>query len=154
MSESAIRAQIYSILNNVTNAGKVYDYERWAADWEKFISLFKATISGSDQIRGWEIGRQSMAEKNAGVGGGSAGNEKTHTFVIHGYLGLNDAGATEKTFNSLIEAVGDAFRTNLTLNGSCWGHGFIQVRIVEARMFGSVICHYAELSLEVWEELT
>jgi hypothetical protein len=146
MSESAIRTQIYTILNAVTNVGKVYDYERWTADWTTFINLFKTTISGIDQIRGWEIGRRSAKEERQTLGA----NDRDHTFIIRGYLGLNDAAATEKTMNNLVEAIAAAFRANLTLNGAAvQGHDYLQIDLIEARTFGSVLCHYAELRLNV-----
>ena len=147
MSEFAIRTEIYNILSGVTNIGKVYDYERWAADWNTFINLFKTTISGADQIRGWEIGRRSVTE-----GGETLGtNERKHTFTIRGYMGISDAAATEKTFNALIEAICAAFRVNPTLNGSADLHQDVQVEVIEARTFGGVLCHYAEMSLEADE---
>jgi hypothetical protein len=153
MSESAIRAQIDAILSGVTNIGKVYDYERWASDWSTFIGFFKTTISDVDQIRGWEIGRRSYAEKKVVIGVGSSSHEGTHVFIIRGYLGVNDASATEKTFNALIEAVAAAFRTNKTLNGTAKDHDYIQAEVIDARMFGGVLCHYSELSLTVYERI-
>jgi hypothetical protein len=148
MSESAIRTQIFSILSGVSDIGKVYDYERWAADWVQFINLFKTTIDGEDQIRGWEIGRKSAPEKIFTMGL----NLRDHAFVIRGYMRVNDASASEKTFNALIEAIADAFRDNFTLNGAAESHDWIQVDTIEFRLFGGVLCHYAELSLIVHEE--
>ena len=148
MSESAIRTAIYNILSGITDIGKVYDYERWAADWSKFINLFKTTISGVDQIRGWEIGRRSAGEKPFTIGL----NLRDHGFVIRGYMRVNNASASEKTFNNLIEAVADAFRNNFTLNGAAESHDYIQAVPIDFRVFGNVLCHYAELSLNVHEE--
>jgi len=148
MSESTIRAAIYSILNAVTDIGKVYDYEQWTAEWAQFINLFKTTIDGEDQIRGWEIGRRSVGEKLFAMGM----NERDHGFVIRGYMRVNDALASEKTFNNLIEAAADVFRTNFTLNGAAKSHDNIQTETIDFRLFGGVLCHYAESSLIVHEE--
>jgi hypothetical protein len=153
MSETAIRTQIYTILSAVTNVGKVYDYERWAANWNTFIDLFKTTISGVDQIRGWEISRRSVGEKQVVITIGSQAHEDDHTYIIRGYMGVSDSAATEKAFNALIESVRTAFRTNKNLNGTCERHGRVQVAVIEARTFGSVLCHYAELSLTVYERI-
>jgi len=155
MSESAIRAQILVILNAVTNIGKVYDYERWAADWTTFINLFKATIGAVDQIRGWEIGRRNAPQIDHAYGVVYV----PHQFVIRGFMSVNDASATEKTFNALIEAIQTAFRTKDTLNGTCEttrydGRASIQVDIIEMRSFGSILCHYAELSLFAKERIS
>ena len=153
MPEATIRAQIYVILSGVTDIGKTYDYERWAADWGTFINFFKTTIGGVDQVRGWEIGRRSATEKKIVIGIGAASQEKTHVFVIRGFLGVNDASATEKTFNALIEAIAKAFRTNKTLNGTATNHDYIQAEVIDTRMFGGVLCHHAELTLTVYERI-
>jgi len=153
MPESSIRAQIYSILSSVTDVGKVYDYERWAADWTTFVNLFKSTIGGVDQIRGWEIGRRSVKEQRITLGIASSGNEKVHGFLIRGYMRVNDAEASEKIFNALIEEIATAFRSNKKLNDTARDHDFIQAEIIEFRLFGGVLCHYAELSLTVYERI-
>jgi len=147
MSESLIRAQIYSILGGVTNIGKVYDYERWADDWEAFINLFKTMISSKAQIRGWEIRRRAAPS----VYDSNAEEVITHQYILKGYLAVEDASSTEKTFNNLIEAIRTAFRFNFTLSGLCEMAGPISAEIIEERMFGSVLCHYCELSLPVKE---
>lgn len=151
MSESAIRAEIKNILSNVADVGKVYDYERWSADWNNFINLFKITISSIDQVRGWEIGRKAVKEEKTIIGPVSGGNERVHTFFIKGYMSVKDATATEKTFNALIESIASAFRSNLRLNNSAQSHDYVQCEIIETRMFGGVHCHYAELTLIVTE---
>jgi hypothetical protein len=149
MSESTIRTAIYNILSGVTNIGKVYDYERWAKTWEEFINLFKATIGGVDQILGWEIYRRSAKEEKITIGIGSNEDEITHVFIIAGYMGVKDASATEKIFNTHIETIATAFRSNRTLNDSAEDNGGIQRDIIDTRMFGSVLCHHVELSLTV-----
>ncbi len=151
MTESTIRTQIYTVLRSVTDIGVVYDYDRWAADWVTFINLFKTTIDGVDQIRGWEISRKAVIEGLLKFDVGSKKKKKKHSFVIRGYLGLKDADGTEKIFNSLIEAVASAFRSNETLNSTAWFHDGLQAEIIEARMFGGVLCHYCEAILTVHE---
>ncbi len=153
MSESLIRAQIYTILNAVTNIGKVYDYERLTADWNQFITFYKTQIGAVDQIRGCQISRKSVKEKKIVLGIGSSSHEKTHVFLIRGFLGVSDASATEKTFNALIEAIATAFRTNKTLNSTAQDHDFIQAESIEVRSFGGVLCHYAEMTLTVYERI-
>lgn len=147
MSETAIRTEISGLLGSVTNIGKVYDYERWAADWATFINLFKANIGGVDQIRGWEIGRKAAQAQYDS----NAEELTTHQFVIRGYMGVKDSDATEKTFNTLIEAIRTKFRFNFKLNGTCELAGPVNVDLIDTRTFGSVLCHYCELSLPVQE---
>jgi len=153
MSESAIRAAIYTVLRAVEDIGKVYDYERWTSDWTTFINLFKTTISNEDRILGWEISRRSVGEKQAVIKAGSQAHEDDHLFIIRGYMAVNDASETEKTFNQLIENIRTAFRENKNLNGACERHGRIQAPIIEFRTFGGVLCHYTELNLTVYERV-
>ena len=147
MSESTIRAAIKTTLSGVSNIGQVHDYERWASDWSKFIAFFKVRISGVDHVRGWEIGRKApISEDETSV--------KKHTYAIKGYMGVDDAAQSEKTFNTLVDAAAAAFRSDRTLGGAALGHDFIQVDALDTRSFGGVLCHYAELSLTVYEHIT
>lgn len=150
MSESAIRAEIFSILSSVQDIGKVYDYDRWAADWGAFINLFKTVIAGKEHIRGFEIVRVSAPSQY------DDNVEETvfHKYVIRGYMSLKDAEATEKTFNSLIESIRERFRFNFSLNGKCEFAGPVSVELIETRTFGAVLCHYCELTLPVQELYT
>jgi hypothetical protein len=144
MSESGTRAAIAAKIASLPDIGIVHDYERWAADSAKFIEFFTATIGGVSQIRGWEISRKKAVEDTTSTRG--------HIYLIKGYMGLKDAAATEKTFNGLIEEIALAFRRSQSLGGATLGHDFIQVQTIEARMFGSVLCHCAELSITCYDD--
>lgn len=131
------------------SVGAVYDYERWTADWSKFLTLFKDSVSG--KINGWTITREKSAEIFI-VGSGS---ERRHTFVIRGYMGLQDSIGSEKTFQDLIEAICDIFRPYTTLNGKVdQVEAPLQVDLVEPRMVGGTLCHYCELRQVAQETLT
>ena len=151
MSESAIRAAIYNAVSGVSNVGKVYDYERWTADWSGFLDLFKTTISSKEQIRGWEVSyRGFLADEPREFAGIHIRN---HQWQVRGYLGLDDSAATEKTMSTLAETV----RNTLEDDSSLHALSFYDVEcglLFEPRMFGSVLCHYAEISLEVAEVIT
>lgn len=150
MSESIIRTEIFNILSSVTDIGKVYDYDRWATDWSAFINFFKTIIAGKEHIRGFEIIRTSAPAAYDD----NAEETTTHQYRIRGYMSLKDADATEKTFNNLIEAIRDKFRFNFDLNGKCEFAGPVSVDVVDVRTFGSVLCHYCELTLPVRELYT
>ena len=151
MSESTIRAAIKDVLTGVENIGVVHDYERHAATWEKFLELFRVTIAGQAQIRGWEITRRQRTAVQQTLGIGFAESDRRHGYKIHGYMGLQDAQATEKTFQALIEAVCAAFAASGRLGGTHNQHDFVQVNIIEPRMFGGVLCHFCEMTLTVTE---
>jgi len=151
MSESAIRTAIYNAVNGVSNVGVVHDYERWANDWGAFLDLFKTTISSTAQIRGFEVGYRGFQPDEprefAGI------HLRRHQFIVNGYLGLDDSAATEKTMATLVETVANALEDNAALAALA----FYDVEcslLYETRMFGGVLCHYAQVSLEVAEVIT
>jgi len=155
MSMADIREQIRTILSGVAGIGVVHDYYRWSTDWNKFLSLFQ---DADRRINGWMISRQKTPERVSAQGGR---NSRTHHFKIIGIYGLKDEDATELVFQDLVEAICTKFRSEDTLNGTVWsctpaedapdGAAGIQVDLIENRVFGSVLCHYAELSLYAQE---
>ncbi len=148
MSVAAIRAQVKAILEGVADAGRVHDYDRWEIGWDEFLALFKATVGGIDQIRGWTI--HSQSDGSAYPGTNNVGQFE-RLILIRGYLGLKDDGATEKTFDDLVEAVVKAFMGNYTLNGTAMNAEPPQVAIKEVRQLSDALVHYAEIQLRVKE---
>jgi hypothetical protein len=149
-----ILADVKSNLDAVTDIGQTHDYSRWTADWNAFINLFKALIAGKSQIRGWEITRVAAPEKHQGA------YLRFHKFEINGYMGLNDADATDKTFQALIDNVCERLRT--AKDGSAWFYGDggvsddapAQALVIDERTFGGVLCHHATISLTVTERIS
>jgi len=157
MSMADVREQIRVILAGVSGIGIIHDYRRWSGDWSRFLDLFK---DANGKLNGWMISREKTPETVMSQGGR---NTRTHHFKIYGIYGLKDSDGSELIFQDLVEAVCTAFRSKDTLNGTVWsctpaenapeGVAGIQVDLVEPRMFGNVLCHYAELSLYA-QELT
>ncbi len=145
-----IREQYKAILSGVSGIGVVHDYERWAADWNKFLELYK---DQDGRINGWITTRTATPEKWLT----NIKYLRVYELTTRGIYGLKDEDATELIFQDLIESICDAFRNNTTLNNTCEtiapefgslaGRSGIQVEIVEPRSFGSVLCHYCELRL-------
>jgi len=144
VSEVAIRAQIKTIMEGVSGMGIVHDYVRWASTWEKFLEFFKTS---SKKINGATITRVKTPEECES----SNHNSRRHRYLIRLYYGLKDDAATEITFQLLVENTCAAFRAKRTLNDTAEDSGPPQVEVVELRMFGSVLCHYGEISLEAEE---
>lgn len=142
MSDSTLRTQLKNILSGITGVGKVHDYERFSADTAKFLSFFKDATSG--KIFGWEITREGVKHERI-----TQKIKATHSFVVKGYYGLKDDAATEKTFNAVVSLIGQAF-IDTKIPGS-QGHSLPQVSNIGARSFGGVLCHYAEIRLDVSE---
>lgn len=142
MSDSTLRAQLKNIMSGITGVGKVHDYERFTADTAKFLSFFKDETS--KKIFGWEMTREGVKHERI-----TQKIKATHSFVIKGYYGLKDDAATEKTFNAVVDLIGQAF-IDTKIPGS-QGHSLPQVSTIGARSFGGVLCHYAEIRLDVSE---
>ncbi len=157
MSLADIREQIKVILSGVSGIGVVHDYERRTNDWGKFLDLYR--VEGTGKINGWTISRKATPKRLFAKGGSVA--TRTHHIRIRGIYGLKDDDASELIFQDLIEAIVPAFAAHDSLNSTCFtcsptdnaseGVDGIQVDLVENRIFGNVLCHYAELSLFVQE---
>lgn len=153
MSETAIRAALYSAVSDVSNIGTVYDYERWAAEWGTFLTLFKTTITGVPQIRGWEVAyRGFLPARDPQFARQVIHN---HSFVVQGYMALSDADESEKTFATLALAVVAAIDADSTLHSGVYKlTGPASMDIFEPRSFGSVLCHYARITITVSEQVS
>ena len=147
MALADIREQIKTIVAGVAGVGVVHDYARLASDWGKFLSLFQDPADG--KVRCWMITRRSTPSQRDTM----PTLRRSHEFRIIGIYSLKDAEATELEFQDLVERIQTAFDSNNTLNGSVLDSDPIQVDLVEPRMFGSVLCHYAQLTLRAHERV-
>lgn len=157
MSLKECRIRIVDILKDVYGVEKnnVYDYDRWAPTWDKFLEFFKTS---DNKLQGWMVTRRRSPKFILAQGGHDT---KTHLFIIKGIMGLADSDGTEKIFQDLIEDIVNKFDDYDTLNGIAFTSSpvigaprlisGIQVEIVEKRKFGTVLCHYCELFLYVQE---
>lgn len=139
-----IRAAIVARLLSIPDIGVVHDYERFARGEKEFRELY---LSGG-RILGWHVRRVATAEKSPVLGRWYT----THDWEIRGFMGLDDAGASETVFDGLIEAIRAAFRADeslgvvglATVDPAVAG---IQVTESGPVMFGGVLCHGARLAL-------
>lgn len=143
-----IRAAIAGKLSAVPNVGRVHDYERYAAQGGEMKALYVATIAGAPQLRGWFVRRVRTREDSDDLGRYVV----THGWQIRGYLALDDAAASEKTFDALVEAIRDAFREDENLGGLVSSTvvedaAGAQVEDSAPVLFAGVLCHSARLRL-------
>jgi hypothetical protein len=80
------------------------------------------------------------------------GDIRRHTFVIHGYNRINDKRASEKEFSTLAETVADTLNADSTVHSHS-ETPTAQMGTFEPRVFGDVLCHYAEITQIVIEEV-
>lgn len=157
MGVEAIIAEVQDVMEGVTGIENVYEYDRWAASWGKVLDLFK-TAAGT-KYQGWMITRIQTATRQVTLGE----VEAAHVLRISGLYGLDDSAASEVTFQAWLDALVEEFldTANIDLGGACltinpdWGPmaGAVGLQIdkVDTRMFGTVLCHFAECRLGVVE---
>ena|SRR5438309_3088293 len=150
MSVADVRTAIVAKLNSVSGIGVVHAYERYASDLAKLKVLYCPT--GETTIRGWFVRRTATHE---------TGNIQSNTveqirWRIQGVMALDDAAASELTFDALIEGIRDAFSQDESLGGTVdqcsepgndAGESCIQLDDAGPVMFGGVLCHAVRLGL-------
>lgn len=146
MSLSLVRNEIAQIIELVPGIGIVHQYLRWSVKYDTFLDMFK---DSSDKINGCMITRYKTGEE--AVSGGRS-TERNHNIKIICIYGLKDGDASELYFqDTILEGICAALRHTKTLNNRQATLGVPQVDIVEPRKFGSVLCHYAEITVSVEE---
>jgi len=133
------------VVAKMTLAGfhNVHGRERLTADWKQFLSHF---MYGS-LVDGWTVSRRATREEHLT----NRETLATHTIVIRGYYSANNTTNSEMAFQNLVDTLGNLIGEDFNLSGYCEKHGPLQVNTVEYRVFGSVLCHYAECSFEADE---
>lgn len=140
-----IRAAIVARMNTVTGIGQVHDYERFAKAEKDFRLLYES----AGVINGWNVRRVSKRETSPYMGRTIV----TNTWQLKGFRSFDDSGRSEIAFDGLVEAVGDAFRADITLGGVVEtihaedGPAGLQVEDSGPVMFVGVLCHSARLKL-------
>lgn len=151
MSESTIRGLIYTIVNGVTDIGKVYDYHRYSNELDAFLNFYQTTIGGQVQVRGWTVGFEGFGSEQSDT----CDAIREYTFKVRGYLGLIDSLATEKTGAVLAEAVANALDDATSIRTAVYPFTKpASIDVYEHRLFGGesgVLCHYAEITQRVTE---
>ena len=147
MSYQTVLAKVKTYMEAIPSIGNVHDYVRWNKDWPASLTLFKVT-SPTAQLRFWDISRIRTPE----ISKVDMVNSRQYTFRIRGFMSLNDAAASEKTFQELIEAVCDKFRGKPTLEGDAVDSNPVQVDNVGHAMVGDVLCHMPECTLTIEED--
>jgi hypothetical protein len=146
-----IRNAVKAKVEGVEGVGMVHGRSRLATNWKKYIERFFYEATG--RIQGAEITRTGFSEHRA------TAFFRHHKFVIRVFLGFQDEAATEEIFQPLIDEICEVFRT--AAPGAAWIYGDgdnpeaspAQAAVIDERMFGDVLCHYAEIQLSVTERI-
>ena len=152
MSLSTVRTEIKTIIEAVTGIGKVYEYERLTHDFKQYNKLF----TKNDKVNVWQIERPTFKFYVHGSAGSTSGVErKIHDFVIHGWYGLSDDLASEKTFQDLVELVCQAFRNKPDLNATAEMIKMSPDNPITGDIgkdyLGEVLCHTVRINISIQE---
>lgn len=141
-------SSIKATMGEISNIGKVHDYQRLFLDLPAMFAQFKTTVGGVEQIRGWCITREATKAKTQQA---KKGIMRSYEFVIRGYMAIDDSTATEKEFQVLVENILDTFDATPDLFGTAWDLAPAELEILETHRFGSVLCHFARIRLRVYK---
>ena len=138
-----IRNAIAEKIAAVPNIGRVHTFERFSASEKGFRALYESV----GRVLGWNVRR--VAKKVRRENGMWV---HIHTWGIKGFSGIDDAAESELVFDRLVEAVGEAFRSDVNLGGIVESTedgetSGIQVEDSGPVMFSGVLCHSARLKL-------
>lgn len=141
-----IRHAIAVQLLSVSGIGQVYEYEPFMAQAHD-LRRFMAIGSGAFQkINGWTIMRARTAESRRT----QRENDRLFTYMIRGYYGVSNYGASELYFQQLVDLVCDAFRNDESdweLSGTCEYIEPPQVLRVDHVLLVGTLCHFCEIQL-------
>lgn len=151
MSYSLIRSKMKELLLEVTGAEIVFEYPPHVTDWDTFISQF---VDSTGKVFGFEISRESAQAAYDNTDEGT----DTHAIVVRGYRSVLEGAVSYNEFQDTVDAVRAKFRFDYYLDGLT-GLQIIQTtpmqaRRIDERMFGDVLCHYVELTVNVTELVT
>ncbi len=143
---AAIKAKIMAA--TALPAANVHDYERFTAEQARFRELYLYGVAPNQRIHGYHIRRIGTAERHLAVGRYVV----DHSWQLRGFLGIEDADATEKAFDAEIETIRTAIRDDDTLGNliaTCINDSQAGVQVIDSGpvMFAGVLCHAARLAL-------
>lgn len=153
MSEATVRASIKTLIESVTNIGLVYDLQPIANTWDVFLDRFKTTVSSVDMIRAWTISCEAI-ERQGFVASGdrNTGNINIYEYKIRGYTSFDFEISTEKIFLVVALAVMDALDSGI-VSGTVYNADLAQLTSYQPDMLGGVLCHVAEITQLVREQI-
>lgn len=153
---NTIRPNLLTLLQGVTDIGAVFDRPRWKADTMQLQSF----RDSNNRLHFWWFQRTGVPIAITRTGGGYS---YIHTVKVEGFMALNDANATETTFQELVDAVQNTF--NAKSNIYSFGNGSVkldseegvpaEVLLVEIGNFNDrFLAHHCEMEVRIREDIT
>ena len=110
MSEATIKAQIKIILQGVSGIGAIHTRRRYS----RSRAVFKELMTSGGKVNGCMVYRVATPAKRVEV----PTVRRYHHFRIDYLYELNDETASEDTFQALLDAIFDAFKSKCTINNT------------------------------------
>jgi hypothetical protein len=133
---------VKAILEGVAGVENVYDRVR---NWQTEKQFRDGARTGGGGVQFWFITREATTAEDLGP----RFTARRHTLAMHGYAGVQDAAASESSFQALVESVAAALGADRKLNDTARHSGPAQVRAVDFRILSNVLCHHAEIVVAV-----
>ena len=148
---SDIATSLVALITPVVTPALVHARRRWNADWPRYKDAVMVTYSGETdpRVSVWMVSRESVASEPGSAFGQI---QRTHRMVILGALGFDDADDTYTRFQDTVDALLVALdkAKTLSLNDSTlYGIGPSSARTIGEESLGSLLCHVAEIEVEV-----
>lgn len=158
MSYLNIANMIASEIGKVSGIGNIYTEMRWYNNQSDLINLFaynyadnlKPTEKQTADIRGCMITRNGFTDEQTA----NITNTVKHRFKIILLRSLVSAQNTELAFQTTIDSLAATFRPQGNLSSLVELTQPLQAEVIDYRMIGGCLCHYAELIIEVQEYFT
>lgn len=156
MSLETIISAVKTTAETASGIGSVYNYKPFIMSEKDFKDKFLVHDSTlkKDIINGWMVTLVRTREVDDALGGSAGYNMRFHTIEVSGYYGISESDTSEVAFRTLLEAVVTAIRGNNTLTSTALTSGPPQIMTFRQAYLGQVLCHYAEINIEVQERVS
>ena len=164
-NETTVRTRIETVLNAITDKGLVYTREVLFSEWKKLKEKIVTKIDDEDQIRAWMISCDQVEDVGpddpdyaAGFAEPGEGHMRYH-YKIFFVMGVDDSKETELTHTAMALEAKYALDKDPNLHSGkmdAGADGYFcsdpsQITALEPRVYGGILCHYAEFRMMVEE---
>jgi hypothetical protein len=134
------------ILETVSGIGAVHAYERSSRSLAEYFAL----MTSGGKVNGWMIHRLSTDSQREVY----PLIERYHTYRISAIYELDDVNTSEVTFQAILDAIFEVFKSRNTLNGQALDSEPVSIDSVDMEEFGGRLFHTAALTLTARERST
>lgn len=148
--QTDIRDAIIIQMNTVVNVGNVLDKYIYANAQDTFLDNFAVVVDGVRQVRGWWF---SIPTVYSATHPDSTFSNLVDTldYAVYGIMSMSNNNDSATVFQDLIYEVRDAIRSEVywTSTAETMYSTNVTIPTVDLRQFGSVLCHYCEMHVQV-----